>query len=194
MEKENVFMWKCICMLTGCGIILMACSGDVPEKTEESQSEELYQPIEYTEDDGSVQSEEIPTGEDQYFKRSTQEENKETKYSETNRSHDNDFNNEESMLITQKVNELKEITLTQAFTNGEKAYVAVMINPYDRRDKDIEEKVMEKASTVTDLPIVVYTNINVWDQKKDDNARIKAAEAPKALQERIQQFFNQNQE
>ncbi|MCP3025554.1 YhcN/YlaJ family sporulation lipoprotein [Halobacillus sp. A5] len=175
-------------------LALSGCTNDVPDKTEESQSEELYQPIEYSEDEGKKEGSQIPTGEDQFFKRSSQDEMRESKYSETTRGHDNSFNNEESMAITQEVNELKEVTMTQAFTNGEKAYVAVMVNPYDWRDEDIEEKVLEKAEGVTDLPVVVYTNINSWDKKKDENARRAADEAPDKVRERIRDFFKENEE
>ncbi|GGF06940.1 hypothetical protein GCM10010954_01760 [Halobacillus andaensis] len=178
----------------GFALLLSACGNDIPDKVNESQSDELYQPIEYTEDDGKKEGNQIPTGEDQYFKRTSQDEMRETKYSKTNRSHDNAFNNEESMAITQEVNELKEITMTQAFTNGEKAYVAVMVNPYDWRDEDIEEKILEKAQAVTDLPVVVYTNINSWEKKKDVNARRAADEAPDKVRERIRDFFKENEE
>ncbi|WP_101844426.1 YhcN/YlaJ family sporulation lipoprotein [Halobacillus sp. Marseille-P3879] len=187
-------------MYRRCGLLIVmlatmgACTNDVPDKTEESQSEELYQPIEYTEDEGIPKGEQIPTGEDQFFKRSSQQEMRNSKYSKTTPGHDNAFNNEESMAITEEVNELKEVTMTQAFTNGEKAYVAVMLNPYDWRDEDIEEKVLKKAESVTDLPVVVYTNVNSWDKKKDENARKGADEAPDKIRERIRDFFKDNEE
>ncbi|WP_173916023.1 YhcN/YlaJ family sporulation lipoprotein [Halobacillus sp. Marseille-Q1614] len=184
-------MWKIIGFLTIAALSLMACNQDVPEK-EETAQEELYQPMEYSEDEGKKKGTQIPTGEDQYFKRSAQEEMKENKYSETTKSHDNPFNNEDAMLITEKVNELKEVTLTQTFTNGEKAFIAVKVNPTDRRDKDIEEKIIKKAETVTDLPIVVYTNINAWNQKKEEDNRRMATEAPEKIKQRISDFFSGN--
>ncbi|MCP3030439.1 YhcN/YlaJ family sporulation lipoprotein [Halobacillus sp. A1] len=184
-------MWKILIVIL-LAAVLSACKDDIPEKTNESQSDELYQPIEYTDEDKKPKGTQIPTGEDQFFKRSTQEEMRETKYSETTRSHDNAFNNEEAMLITQEVNELKEVTLSQAFTNGEKAYVAVMVNPHDYKDEKIAEKVLEKAEAVTDLPVVVYTNVSQWDRRKDEDARSRAAEAPEALKKQIKDFFNSN--
>ncbi|WP_179134030.1 YhcN/YlaJ family sporulation lipoprotein [Halobacillus massiliensis] len=184
-------MWKIYGIFAVAVLSMTACAGNDHVK-ENNVQEELYQPMEYTEDKGEKKGTQIPTGEDQYFKRSYQEEMKENKYSETTRSHDNPFNNEDAMIITEKVNELKEVTLTQTFTNGEKAYIAVKVNPADRRDKDIEEKIIKKAETVTDLPIVVYTNLNAWNQKKEEANRQKAAEAPEKIKQKVSDFFSGN--
>ena len=92
----------------------------------------------------------------------------------------------------EKVNELDEITMTQAFTTDDKAYIAVMINPYNNRDHTISERVRAKAQEVTDKKVVIWTNNNNWDNMKDVNARLKASKAPDEIRDRIVHFFNRD--
>ncbi|MFD2926093.1 YhcN/YlaJ family sporulation lipoprotein [Halobacillus naozhouensis] len=183
-------MWKIIAISLMSGIFLVACQADGPAKT--GNESYFYEPVEYGKEDAPKHEGKIPTGEENYFKRSTDEEMRDSKYSETNKSHDNDFNNEESMEITQAVNELTEVTQTQAFTNGERVYVAVMINPHDRRNGNVIKEVRQKVESMTDLPVTVYSNNSQWEDMKDLNARLKAQQMPKNLRERIKQFFQQN--
>lgn len=93
-------------------------------------------------------------------------------------------------MIMEKVNELEEVTMTQAFTDDKKVYLAVMINPYDRRDQSIPKKVEAKVKEITDKPIIIYTNNNNWDHMKDLNARLKASQAPAQLKVRSEISFS----
>ncbi|WP_163526466.1 YhcN/YlaJ family sporulation lipoprotein [Halobacillus ihumii] len=183
-------MWKIIAVSLLSGMFLVACQADEPAET--GKESYFYEPVEYGKEDAPKQEGKIPTGEENYFKRRADEEMRDTKYSETNRSHDNDFNNEDSMEITQAVNEFKEVTQTQTFTNGERVYVAVMINPHDRRNGKVIKKIRQKVEPMTDLPVTIYSNNSQWEDVKDLNARSKAQQLPENLREKIKQFFQQN--
>jgi|GEM_PF-5226677 len=184
-------MWKYFMVLMFTVLLMAGCSAQPNEKAEEETT--YYEPITYGGDPGIKRRGQIPTGEDSWFKRTAEEEFRNSKFKETNRGHDNAFNNEESMVIMEKVNELEEVTMTQAFTDDKKVYLAVMINPYDRRDQSIPKKVEAKVKEITDKPIIIYTNNNNWDHMKDLNARLKASQAPAQLKSEIREFFQQNQ-
>ncbi|UOR12175.1 YhcN/YlaJ family sporulation lipoprotein [Halobacillus amylolyticus] len=183
-------MWKIITISLLSGTFLSGCQAEEPAETGEGSY--LYEPVEYGDKEAEDHDGRIPTGEDSYFKRRTDEEMRNTKYNESNRSHDNDFNNEDAMEITHAVNEFDEVTQTQTFTNGERVYVAVMINPYDRRNGQVVNKVREKVESMTDLPVIVYSNNSQWEDMKDMNARLKATQAPENIRERVTNFFKQN--
>ncbi|UOQ93855.1 YhcN/YlaJ family sporulation lipoprotein [Halobacillus shinanisalinarum] len=183
-------MWKMITMFLLICIFLIACQAEEPAETGEGNY--LYEPVEYGGNEAQDHDGRIPTGEDSYFKRRTDEEMRNTKYNESNRSHDNDFNNEDAMEITHAVNEFDEVTQTQTFTNGERVYVAVMINPYDRRNGKVVNKIRQKVETMTDLEVVVYSNNSQWEDVKDMNARLKATQAPENIKEKVTNFFKQD--
>ncbi|ARI76943.1 YhcN/YlaJ family sporulation lipoprotein [Halobacillus mangrovi] len=189
-------MWRILLIMVLVGP-LVACNGeqeaaDQNRDQDKSQEESFYEPLEYSSDKAIERRGKIPTGKDSYFKRTAEDEFRNSKYGQTNRSHDNVFNDEEAMAIMEKVNELEEVTLTQAYSTDDHVYVAVMVNPYDRRDQSVTEKVQAKVKEITDKPISIYTNNNNWDHMKDMNARLKASKAPDDLKKRIKDFFNQN--
>ncbi|CDQ18123.1 Sporulation lipoprotein YhcN/YlaJ (Spore_YhcN_YlaJ) [Halobacillus karajensis] len=182
-------MWKIISIMMLASLLMIACQ---PEEVPESKEEDSpYEPLGYAEDGGTERRGNIPIGKDSYFKRTAEEEHRKSKYNETNRSHDNDFNNEDAMAVVDKVNELKEVTTTQAFSTDDHMYVAVMINPYDLRDDSIPKKIEEKVREVSDKKLTVYTNNNDWDNMKNFNSRVNSSEAPERLKERVREFFNQ---
>ncbi|RWZ59956.1 hypothetical protein EQV77_01265 [Halobacillus fulvus] len=183
-------MWKETALVLCLGIGLIGCQSE--NGSLQDDSEDFYEPVQYKADEGIKRRGQIPTGEDSYFKRSAEDEFRHSRYDETNKAHDNDFNNEESMTIMEKVNELDEVTLTQAFANDDHVYIAVMINPYNRRDHSIPEKIRAKVEPLTDKPITIYTNNNRWDNAKDLNARLNATQAPEKLKEKIRNFFNRD--
>lgn len=183
-------MWKIVSILMLTSIIMFACQADETAEPKEEESSP-YQPLGYAQDGAIERRGQIPTGKDSYFKRTAEEEFRNAKYGETNRSHDNDFNNEDAMAVVEKVNELKEITMTQAYSTDDKVYVAVMINPYDMRDETIPGKIEAKVKQVTDKDLIVYTNNSSWDQMKNFNSRQDTSEAPKKIRERMRNFFNQ---
>lgn len=185
-------MWKLIGVITLASVSLIACNAE--ETLDQEKNTEEYEPMEYRAGDGVERRGQIPTGKDSYFKRTAEKEFRDTKYEESSRGHDNAFNNEDAMEVVEKVNELKEVTLTQAFTTDDKVYIAVMVNPYDNRDHSISERVRKKASEVTNKQAVIWINNNNWDNMKDLNARLKASKAPEDIKERILNFFNPGQD
>lgn len=180
-------MYKFCMTLLLASLSLVGCGEE--NITQEDKTEEFYEPLEYRSDNGIERRGQIPIGEDSYFKRTAEKQMRQSKYGETNRSYNNEFNNDESMKIVAEVNELKEVTLTQAFSTEDHIYIAVMVNPYDRRDHTITEKIQEKIEKMTNKPITIYTNNNNWDNMKDLNARVKASDAPKELKEKVLNFF-----
>ncbi|MCA0982622.1 YhcN/YlaJ family sporulation lipoprotein [Halobacillus yeomjeoni] len=185
-------MWKLLLCLTIPALFLTACNqGNQEEAENKEENVTFYQPLEYTEGEAIERRGKIPTGKDSYFKRTAEEENRNAKYNKTNRSHDNDFNNEDAMAILDNINELKEVTMSQVFTTEDKVYVAVMINPYDRRNHSIPGKIQSKVEELTDKKVIIWTNNNNWDNMKDLNARLKASQAPEKVKNRIREFFNQ---
>lgn len=185
-------MWKLIGVLAFSSLTLMACNVD--EALEPEEHTEEYEPMEYRGDTGIERRGQIPTGKDSYFKRTAEKEFRDTKYKESSRARDNAFNNEDAMEVVEKVNELKEVTLTQAFTTDDKVYIAVMVNPYDNRDHTMSARVRAKAKEVTDKQAVIWINNNNWDNMKDLNARLKSSKAPDDIKERIAEFFNQGRD
>ncbi|WP_181349703.1 YhcN/YlaJ family sporulation lipoprotein [Thalassobacillus sp. CUG 92003] len=182
MVKILLTMFSMLVLISGCGN---------DEAQENEKDNELYQPIEYRasekEDEGT-----IPYGNNRYQKRAERDEIRDSLYKETNRSHDNDFYNEESLQISEAINEIPEVTMTQAFSTDERVMIAVMIEPYKRRQNDIDDKIRAKAKEIVpDKKIVVYTNNSHWDQMKDLNARLKATKAPEDVQRKIKAFFDQ---
>lgn len=180
-------MWKIIGVLTAV-CVLSACQSE--EALEPGTSSgEIYEPISYGEVEDPERRGQIPTGKDSYFKRTAEKDFRNARYGETNRSHDNDFSNEDAMAVVEKIHEIKEVTMAQAYSTDEDMYIAVMINPTDRRDTDVTEKIKKKAGELTDKKLTIYTNNNNWDHMKDLNARLNAAEAPDRVKERIREFF-----
>ncbi|ELK45722.1 YhcN/YlaJ family sporulation lipoprotein [Halobacillus sp. ACCC02827] len=184
-------MWKLFIVFILIPGVLAACQTG-KEETVPEPKESIYEPMEYQADEGTERRGKIPTGKDSYFKRTADEEFRQSKYQETNRSHDNDFNNEDAMRVVEKVNELDEVTMAQAFSTDDRMYVAVMINPYDRRNQSIPDKIEEKVAEVSDKKVTIYTNNNNWDHMKDLNSRLKASDMPDKWKNRFQSFFNQN--
>ena len=182
-------MWKILSIILLVSLTLMGCQSEESVEPQEEQSS--YEPLGYKGEDGIDRRGQIPTGKDSYFKRTAEEEFRNSRYNQTNRSHDNDFNNEDAMAVVEKVHELEEVTLAQAYSTDDHMYVAIMVNPYDRRDQSIPKKVEEKVREMTDKKVTIYTNNNNWDHMKDLNARLKSSEAPDRLKERIRDFFNQ---
>ncbi|MCA0969953.1 YhcN/YlaJ family sporulation lipoprotein [Halobacillus litoralis] len=183
-------MWKPATLSLLLALSLAACGSD--ETLDLEKNTDKYEPLEYRADEGIERRGQIPTGEDSYFKRSAEQDHLESKYQNTSRGRDNAFNNEDSMEIVEKVNELKEVTLTQAFTTNDKVYIAVMVNPYDYRNSTISERVQQKAEEVTDKQTVIWINNNKWDNYKDMNARLRASEAPDEIKDKIMHFFKQD--
>lgn len=181
-------MWKII------GVLLAACLFSACQSEEarepEGTSDEIYEPISYGGVEDTERSGRIPTGKDSYFKRTAEKDFRNARYGETNRSHDNDFNNEDAMAVVEKIHEIKEVTMAQAYSTDDAMYIAVMINPTDRRDTDVTEKIKQKAGELTEKKLTIYTNNNNWDHMKDLNARLNAAEAPDSVKKRIREFFN----
>ncbi|MBA2173469.1 YhcN/YlaJ family sporulation lipoprotein [Halobacillus locisalis] len=184
-------MWRMIFVILFFSFTLVACNNN-EEATDTGDNNDQYEPLQYGADEGIERRGQIPTGKDSYFKRTAEEEFRNSRYGQTNQSHDNAFNNEDAMDIMEKVNELDEITMTQAFTTDDKAYIAVMINPYNNRDHTISERVRAKAQEVTDKKVVIWTNNNNWDNMKDVNARLKASKAPDEIRDRIVHFFQRD--
>ncbi|WP_226583343.1 YhcN/YlaJ family sporulation lipoprotein [Halobacillus litoralis] len=185
-------MWKSIATIACLSLLLIGCGTDETEKAAEPDERgDVYEPISYGNEGGIERRGQIPTGKDSYFKRTAEKEFRDAKYNATNRSHDNDFNNEDAMAVVEKVHELKEVTMAQAYSTDDYMYVAVMINPYDRRDQNIPKKIEDKVKEITDKKVTIYTNNNNWDHMKDMNARLKSSKAPDKVKERIRHFFNQ---
>ncbi|SFJ17010.1 Sporulation lipoprotein YhcN/YlaJ (Spore_YhcN_YlaJ) [Halobacillus dabanensis] len=182
-------MWRILSVAFLVSLTLLGCQAEDSKELQEEKSS--YEPLGYEEDGGIDRRGKIPTGKDSYFKRTAEEEFRKSQYNQTNRSHDNDFNNEDAMAVVEKVHELDEVTMAQAFSTDDHMYVAIMVNPYDRRDQSITEKVEGKVREMTDKKITIYTNNNDWDHRKNLNSRLKASEAPDRLKERIRHFFNQ---
>ncbi|MGP4061583.1 YhcN/YlaJ family sporulation lipoprotein [Halobacillus sp. H74] len=184
-------MWKIIFMYLMVCTTLLACQAEDTAEPEPKEEESFYEPLEYRADEGVQRRGKIPTGKDSYFKRTAEEEFRNSRYNQTNRSHDNDFNNEDAMEIVEKVHELEEVTMAQAFSTDDHVYVAVMVNPYDRRDQSVPEKIQTKVEELTDKKVTIYTNNNNWDHMKDLNSRLKASQAPDRLKNQIRDFFKQ---
>lgn len=182
-------MWKSMVVLLFASLMIVGCQSE--EAKETKQEDPAYEPLGYGNDEGIERRGQIPTGKDSYFKRTAEEEFRNSRYNSTNRSHDNDFNNEDAMAVVEKVHELKEVTLAQAFSTDEHMYVAIMVNPDDRRDQSVPQRVEAKVRELTDKKVIVYTNNNNWDHMKDLNARLKASQAPDRLKEQIRNFFSQ---
>ncbi|UOQ46264.1 YhcN/YlaJ family sporulation lipoprotein [Halobacillus salinarum] len=184
-------MWKRTLIFLCASVLLSACQAKEPN-AESDHNETLYQPLEYRGDDKPEKKKQIPIGQDSYFKRSAEKEFNHAQYGETNKSHNNDFYNEESVAITKAVNTFDEVTMTQAFATDDHVYVAVMLNPRDYRDRKIANKIRRKVEGMTEKPVTVYTNTSNWDQMKDLNARLKASQAPNKLKKQVQDFFKMN--
>lgn len=182
-------MWRILSFILLVSLTLLGCQSEESKEPQEEQSS--YEPLGYKEEGAIERRGQIPTGKDSYFKRTAEEEFRKSRYTQTNRSHDNDFNNEDAMAVVEKVHELEEVTMAQAFSTDDHMYVAIMVNPYDRRDQSIPKKVEKKVREMTDKKITIYTNNNNWDHMKNLNSRLKASEAPDRLKERIRDFFNQ---
>ncbi|MFD1018889.1 YhcN/YlaJ family sporulation lipoprotein [Thalassobacillus hwangdonensis] len=172
-------------ILGGCG------QDDQAQEKQQNDTENLYQPMKSGEQNDEVETPDPDYGNRPYHKRDETREIRNTQYGESNRSHDNGFYNEESLRITEAVNEIKEVTMTQAIATEDRIMVAVMINPYDQRDHSVAQKVRHKVEKMANgKKVYVYTNNNRWDHMKDLNARLKAEQAPGKVKEQINEFID----
>ncbi|MBM7554635.1 YhcN/YlaJ family sporulation lipoprotein [Thalassobacillus pellis] len=186
-------MWKK--PLTGFVFLLVITSGcNTADETRQEDQQNIYESVTDDREQGVQQDYRPRHGAPNLFKQEEEEEMKNAEHEKTNRGHDNDFYNEQSLAITREVNEMKEVVMTQAIATENRVMVAVMLDPYSRRDRSVKRLIRERVDAMTDVEeIYVYTNYSKWDEMKNLNARVRAAQAPEKVKEEINQFLKRFQ-
>ncbi|MCT2537978.1 YhcN/YlaJ family sporulation lipoprotein [Aquibacillus koreensis] len=116
--------------------------------------------------------------------------NQNTKYTEQ-------FYNEESQKVSEAVNKIEAVSITQVFSTEDQIFVSPLLEQTEYKDQDDVDRIVEQVrkqvrQIVPDKEIVIYTDDIYWNEMRNINAR--NVENPDEARDYIQDFidnFNQ---
>lgn len=186
-------MWKKpIASVFAIGILMTGCNTE--EAQENSKQNNVYDPLETTEKNNGTESNELRRGAPNRIKREAEEDMRNTTYNISDRAHNNEYYNEQSMAITRSINELPQVTTSTALATEDRVLVGVVPTIYGRKEHNLKNLVREKVAEVTDEKnVVIYMNHSDWEELRDLNARVRAEKAPEKVKEEINKFLKRFQ-
>ncbi|SEA94602.1 Sporulation lipoprotein YhcN/YlaJ (Spore_YhcN_YlaJ) [Thalassobacillus cyri] len=186
-------MWKKpIASVFAIGILMTGCNTE--EAQENSKQNNVYDPLETTEKNNDTESNELRRGAPNRIKREAEEDMRNTTYNMSDRAHNNEYYNEQSMAITRSINELPQVSTSTAFATEDRVLVGVVPTIYGRKDHNLKNLVREKVAEVTEEKnVVIYMNHSDWEELRDLNARVRAEKAPEKVKGEINKFLKRFQ-
>ncbi|MDL4841644.1 YhcN/YlaJ family sporulation lipoprotein [Aquibacillus rhizosphaerae] len=103
------------------------------------------------------------------------------------------FYNDESAKVSQEVNKLKEVNLSQVIVTENKIIVSAMLeqNEYSDDIDAIIKKIGDSAANIfPNKEITVYTDAIYWNEMRNLNSRLKSTKDPHESNNHINDFIN----
>lgn len=156
-------------------IVLTACTNTKEEEQDNHDNNNTgIQPMHFETD---KKAENRNNGED------NQRQNK-TRYSDV-------FTNEESIMLSEKLEKRKGINRAQVASTDERVIVAVMLS--DHSDHNITKKIeADIKEIIPDKQIVIYTDDTHWERMKNLDARLESKNIGNDVEDNLKELFNIN--
>lgn len=159
-------------------IVLTACTNTKEEAQDNHDNNNTgIQPMHFETD---KKAENRNNGEDNQRQ---QRQNK-TRYSDV-------FTNEESIMLSEKLEKRKGINRAQVASTDERIIVAVMLS--DHSDHNITKKIeADIKEIIPDKQIVIYTDDTHWERMKNLDARLESKNIGNDVEDNLKELFNIN--